>query len=172
MLPKEKATSSVLGTIVESEEEGARNGEQSSFLIQFCQTLHVIMSHCSFTTLWSWFLLFCLPLLLFIYGMVLGLQQLEMNKRNRYEWWFFFTYVVVKREKFWHTTKNIYQFIRVQKTCLKIWHCDHPCCSVLRGCKLGFIIVQSQKCFFCGYQEREEEILCRGLSHTASNGTT
>ena len=22
-------------------------------------------------------------------------------------------YVVVKREKFWHTTKNIYQFIRV-----------------------------------------------------------
>ena len=46
MLPKEKATSSVLGTIVESEEE-ARNGEQSSFLIQFCQTLHVIMSHCT-----------------------------------------------------------------------------------------------------------------------------
>ena len=89
MLPKEKATSSVLGTIVESEEEEAGNGEQSSFLIQFCQTLHVIMSHCSFTTLYSVGSSFSASLFAIYIWYGFGLQQLEMNKRNRYEWFFF-----------------------------------------------------------------------------------
>ena len=113
MLPKEKATSSVLGTIVESEEE-ARNGEQSSFLIQFCQTLHVIMSHCSFTTLWSWFLLFCLPLcylyMVWFWAPAAGNEQKESLRMV-------LLYVVVKRGKF------CYQFTRVYKTFLKIRHC-------------------------------------------------